>query len=205
VRTEPTSNVKCLRACCPNRRQRFTRGSPSFVIPSEVEESLILRITSSKRCLDCARHDKDPIWATRPLRSDPECFSTEKLQAFCSELRSSPFALYCPLPTALTAVPCSAFDVRCLLCSLSASTLQRMVCLPWHAVILMKAAALSLDVERSALGVEFLFASTLQRFNALYLCDSMFGVRRSVFDVFFLCLLSALSLDVGRWTLSVRR
>ncbi|PYK96366.1 MAG: hypothetical protein DME32_17850 [Verrucomicrobia bacterium] len=24
------------RACCPNRWQRFTRGSPSFVIPSEV-------------------------------------------------------------------------------------------------------------------------------------------------------------------------
>src|SRR5205814_9619957 len=41
------------------------RLTPS-VIPSEVEESLILTITSSKRCLDCARHDKKPIWATRP-------------------------------------------------------------------------------------------------------------------------------------------
>src|SRR5947207_9597216 len=41
------------------------RLTPS-VIPSEVEESLILTITSSKRCLDCARHDKKAIWATRP-------------------------------------------------------------------------------------------------------------------------------------------
>src|SRR5439155_14049777 len=41
------------------------RLTPS-VIPSEVEESLILTITSSKRCLDCARHDKKPIWATLP-------------------------------------------------------------------------------------------------------------------------------------------
>src|SRR6184192_2392350 len=41
------------------------RLTPS-VIPSEVEESLILTITSSKRCLDCARHDKKLIWATRP-------------------------------------------------------------------------------------------------------------------------------------------
>src|SRR5438552_14580818 len=41
------------------------------VIPSKVEESLILAITSSKRCLDCARHDKKPIWATRPLRFEP--------------------------------------------------------------------------------------------------------------------------------------
>src|SRR6266542_4484287 len=45
---------------------RFTHS----VIPSEVEESLILTITSSKRCLDCARHDKKPIWATRPQRPD---------------------------------------------------------------------------------------------------------------------------------------
>src|SRR5436190_7082292 len=46
------------------------RLTPS-VIPSEVEESLILTITSSKRCLDCARHDKKPIWATRPLKTRP--------------------------------------------------------------------------------------------------------------------------------------
>src|SRR5205085_52189 len=44
---------------------RFTHS----VIPSEVEESLILTITSSKRCLDCARHDKKPICATRPPHS----------------------------------------------------------------------------------------------------------------------------------------
>src|SRR5213595_1915243 len=42
------------------------RLTPS-VIPSEVEESLILTITSSKRSLVCARHDKKPIWATGPL------------------------------------------------------------------------------------------------------------------------------------------
>ena len=40
------------------------RLNPS-IIPSGVEESLILRITSSKRCLGCAQHDKEPIWATR--------------------------------------------------------------------------------------------------------------------------------------------
>ena len=56
------------RACCPNRRQRFMRGSRSFVIPSEVEESLILRITSGKRCLGCARHDKNSVWATPVYR-----------------------------------------------------------------------------------------------------------------------------------------
>src|SRR5438093_11386099 len=43
------------------------RLTPS-VIPSEVEESLILTITSSKRCLDCARHDKKPIWLSRVAR-----------------------------------------------------------------------------------------------------------------------------------------
>src|SRR2546423_5910587 len=47
------------------------RLTPS-VIPSEVEESLILTITSSKRCLDCARHDKKPIWATRSLDANPQ-------------------------------------------------------------------------------------------------------------------------------------
>src|SRR5256714_5320740 len=42
------------------------RFTPS-VIPSEVEESLILTIPSSKRCLDCARHDKKPILGNTPL------------------------------------------------------------------------------------------------------------------------------------------
>jgi hypothetical protein len=39
-------------------QQHSGRHSSSFVIPSEVEESLILKITGSKRCLDSARHDK---------------------------------------------------------------------------------------------------------------------------------------------------
>src|SRR6266513_3574350 len=61
---------------------RFTHS----VIPSEVEESLILTITSSKRCLDCARHDKKPIWATRLLDLDlfissisksPRCYTAK--------------------------------------------------------------------------------------------------------------------------------
>src|SRR6266480_40171 len=64
---------------------RFTHS----VIPSEVEESLILTITSSKRCLDCARHDKKPIWATRtPL-------SVERLALLSSIFNSSGFQSSC--------------------------------------------------------------------------------------------------------------
>src|SRR5947207_10022755 len=59
------------------------RLTPS-VIPSEVEESLILTITSSKRCLDCARHDKKPIWATGPLLL---AISTALLVSGCASSR----------------------------------------------------------------------------------------------------------------------
>src|SRR5947207_10372579 len=61
------------------------RLTPS-VIPSQVEESLILTITSSKRCLDCARHDKKPIWATRPLDAPP--FSILFPEPIVTRLRS---------------------------------------------------------------------------------------------------------------------
>jgi hypothetical protein len=50
--------VSDLRGVLPKCAATFHAGLCPFVIPSEVEESLILRITSSKRCLDCARHDK---------------------------------------------------------------------------------------------------------------------------------------------------
>src|SRR5207248_9533672 len=59
----PAVNVEGMLPKCTAPFQ--VRLNPS-VIPSEVEESLILRITSSKRCLDCPRHDKEPIWTTRP-------------------------------------------------------------------------------------------------------------------------------------------
>src|SRR5436190_17948643 len=70
---------------------RFTHS----VIPSEVEESLILTVTSSKRCFDCARHDKKPIWAT-PLTFRFVHFLDKQVSVllyrevlfFCKDLRS---------------------------------------------------------------------------------------------------------------------
>jgi hypothetical protein len=38
-----------IQSMLPNRRQRFPRGLASLVIPSGLEESFILRITSSKK------------------------------------------------------------------------------------------------------------------------------------------------------------
>src|SRR5438094_3900690 len=55
-----------LKGLLPKWHGPFQARLTPSVIPSEVEESLILTITSSKRCLDCARHDKKPIWATLP-------------------------------------------------------------------------------------------------------------------------------------------
>src|SRR5881398_2913543 len=60
-----------LKGLLPKWHGPFQTRLTHSVIPSEVEESLILTITSSKRCLDCARHDKKPIWATRPLDLTP--------------------------------------------------------------------------------------------------------------------------------------
>src|SRR5437762_5629365 len=58
-----------LKGVLPKWHGLFQARLTPSAIPSEVEESLILTITSSKRCLDCARHDKEPIWATRPKHS----------------------------------------------------------------------------------------------------------------------------------------
>ena len=54
-----------VKGVLPNGRQHFSRDYSLFVIPTEVEESLTLRIPRNKRFLDCARHDKNDIWATR--------------------------------------------------------------------------------------------------------------------------------------------
>src|SRR5947208_16760559 len=79
---------------------RFTHS----VIPSEVEESLILTITSSKRCLDCARHDKKPIWATRPavLTLEPGKSTYPTIETDSSQLRDTTLrasAEFGPLPS----------------------------------------------------------------------------------------------------------
>src|SRR5437763_16467646 len=58
-----------LKGLLPKWHGPFQARLTPSVIPSEVEESLILTITSSKRSLDCARHNKKPIWATRPVNA----------------------------------------------------------------------------------------------------------------------------------------
>src|SRR5207248_6832628 len=50
-----------LKGVLPKWHGPFQARLTLSVIPSEVEESLILTITSSKRCLDCTRHDKKPV------------------------------------------------------------------------------------------------------------------------------------------------
>src|SRR5437763_6217217 len=60
-----------LKGLLPKWHGPFQARLTPSVIPSKVEESLILTITSSKRCLDCARPDNKPIWATRPLKTRP--------------------------------------------------------------------------------------------------------------------------------------
>src|SRR5437868_10023027 len=64
-----------LKGVLPKWHGPFQARLTHSVIPSEVEESLILTITSGKRCLGCARHDKKPIWATRPLDLAPTNFT----------------------------------------------------------------------------------------------------------------------------------
>src|SRR5256885_14511931 len=78
-----------LKGVLPKWHGPFQARLTHSVIPSEVEESLILTITSSKRCLDYARHDKKPIWATRtPL-------SVERLALLSSIFNSSGFQSSC--------------------------------------------------------------------------------------------------------------
>src|SRR6266704_6647174 len=71
------SHMRHLKGVLPKWHGPFQARFTPSVIPSEVEESLILTITSSKRCLDCARHDKKPIWATRPSHMNPPQFFAE--------------------------------------------------------------------------------------------------------------------------------
>src|SRR5207248_1635633 len=68
VQTAPASR---LQGVLPKWHGPFQARFTHSVIPSEVEESLILTVTSSKRCLDCARHDKKTIWATGPTHPTP--------------------------------------------------------------------------------------------------------------------------------------
>src|SRR5438552_18774292 len=57
-----------LKGLLPKWHGPFQARLTPTVIPSKVEESLILTITSSNPAVagDCARHDKKPIWATLP-------------------------------------------------------------------------------------------------------------------------------------------